>query len=462
MPLQGFVDICSADLVAGWAWNSDQPDVPVPITIWDGDLLLRTLLAQDFRPDLQIAGVRTGYCAFRFRVPPRCRDDQTHHVHVRFAATELDLTHSPQSVVWCGSDRYSDELGRLLMRSVKRLPWQISSAEFTPEIVRIAGWALPPRGDTPVTITLNARPFERVNLSLPSPDFGDVFFYWPGAESSGFTCETTTPGEVLFQSGPAVLEYSDARTGKPLYSFHNFYWPSNLLTCDTLPSGKDMMRVAGHSDRHIFLQDGYTTFRKIKHVLTQVVGQWPEGETLDWGCGCGRVTRWLIDDDLPGVRVCGADIDPVNIQWCANHLGSAVFQDISLHPPTPFKDGQFSVILGMSVFTHLSEPAQFEWLQELRRISKPGGLLLMSVNVDDVMCRVLPTMKLYQDWLKNGFDATIPDPSLNEVIADKEYYRLSFHTHEYLRNHWAKYFDIVTIIEGFMSNIQDLVVLRAA
>lgn len=105
---------------------------------------------------------------------------------------------------------------------------------------------------------------------------------------------------------------------------------------------------------------------RLKLLLDRIAGGWPAGDTLDWGCGCGRVTRWLLDRLDAGVRVVGADIDPLSIHWCRQNLAGGFFERIPLHPPTTFRDEQFSVVLGISVFTHLKEDVQFEWLSELR------------------------------------------------------------------------------------------------
>jgi len=46
----------------------------------------------------------------------------------------------------------------------------------------------------------------------------------------------------------------------------------------------------------------------------------------------------------------------------------------------PFEDGFFDLIFSVSIFTHLPEKMQIAWLEELRRASKPGALVLSSVH----------------------------------------------------------------------------------
>ena len=49
-------------------------------------------------------------------------------------------------------------------------------------------------------------------------------------------------------------------------------------------------------------------------------------------------------------------------------------------PPLPFDDARFDLVLGYSVFTHLNVQYQDAWLGELRRLVRPGGILLLSIS----------------------------------------------------------------------------------
>lgn len=180
----------------------------------------------------------------------------------------------------------------------------------------------------------------------------------------------------------------------------------------------------------------------------------------DWGAGCGRVMRWLLAAENPGVAVHGGDIDAANVQYCRENLGAAKLEVLPLHPPTPYRAGQFQVIYGLSVFTHLLEDVQFAWLGELARISAPGATVLVTVHGHASYCLAQPD----SDWLvrlrETGFDASIHDGILADEIDDDSYYRATFHTPEYVRERWSEYFEVVDILEGFVCHQQDLVVLR--
>jgi ubiquinone/menaquinone biosynthesis C-methylase UbiE len=101
---------------------------------------------------------------------------------------------------------------------------------------------------------------------------------------------------------------------------------------------------------------------------------------LDFGCGCGRVMRrWA---GITGPSFHGSDYNPNLIDWCRANLPFAHFEVNGLAPPLPYEDDQFELVYALSVFTHLTEPLQHDWMAELRRVIRPGGLLLFTTRGD--------------------------------------------------------------------------------
>ncbi len=100
---------------------------------------------------------------------------------------------------------------------------------------------------------------------------------------------------------------------------------------------------------------------------------------LDFGCGAGRVTRWLV----PWADHCeiwGTDISAQHIMWCQQHLTPPLhFATTTIFPHLPFEDGYFDVIYGGSVFTHIDDLAD-AWFLELRRLLRPGGRLFITIH----------------------------------------------------------------------------------
>jgi SAM-dependent methyltransferase len=145
-----------------------------------------------------------------------------------------------------------------------------------------------------------------------------------------------------------------------------------------LPPGTLRAQVGPkHGDARYFLASGRRHAELIRSFLVEDGSSIEDvGALLDWGCGCGRVLRrW---GGLPETHVCGCDIDPRMIDWCSRNLPFADVQVTELAPPLPYDDDTFDLIYAFSVFTHLTEPLQREWMRECLRILRPGGYLLMS------------------------------------------------------------------------------------
>ncbi len=179
---------------------------------------------------------------------------------------------------------------------------------------------------------------------------------------------------------------------------------------------------------------------------------------LDFGCGPGRAVR-VLRGLAPEARLFGADIDPEAIAWARGHYSS--FGDFSVaphHPPTLYADDRFDFILGISVFTHLPEDMQFEWLAELRRIAKPGGFLVLTTHgeehygkLDADVREIMRTRGFfYGDFGWNyGRSVSLPD-----------FYQTAYHSHDYIRREWSRFFEIVEIRALGLEKHQDVVLLR--
>ena len=132
-----------------------------------------------------------------------------------------------------------------------------------------------------------------------------------------------------------------------------------------------------HADARVFLESGRVQAELIRDLLREN-GRPLEGldAILDWGCGCGRVLRhW---SGLSATRICGCDLNPKMVEWCRENLSFVEVAVTDLAPPLPYADSSFDLVYAFSVFTHLSEELQHEWIQECLRVLKPEGFLLMS------------------------------------------------------------------------------------
>jgi SAM-dependent methyltransferase len=104
------------------------------------------------------------------------------------------------------------------------------------------------------------------------------------------------------------------------------------------------------------------------------VGNWV---VLDWGCGPGRVIRHWPEHQF---TCFGSDVNEKSLDWCKLNFPAIRFLNQQVLPPLDIAAQTFDLIYGISILTHLSLSAHFLWIEELKRILKPGGLLVLTTQ----------------------------------------------------------------------------------
>ncbi len=226
---------------------------------------------------------------------------------------------------------------------------------------------------------------------------------------------------------------------------------------DTIPLPPEALRhrVHGATDAESFLTVGQQCADDIVAALKRI-GREPESfaTMLDFGCGCGRVLRWLMPR-FGAAQVFGSDIDRQAVAWCAENLHDGAFTLNAGLPPTGFAAQSFDLIYAISVFSHLDEDFQFYWLNELRRITKPDGIALLSIHGS-----------FYLDTLDEAMVAEIRAKGMLFVVSDgwknifPDWYQIALHTKEYVLERYGRYFDVLDYLPGGMNGVQDIVILR--
>jgi 2-polyprenyl-3-methyl-5-hydroxy-6-metoxy-1,4-benzoquinol methylase len=156
-----------------------------------------------------------------------------------------------------------------------------------------------------------------------------------------------------------------------------------------LPPAKLRIRVAGTADAAWFLESGRLAEKSIRAAVERAGTRLEElSAILDFGCGCGRVVRRLAT--LPG-DVHGSDFDAGAIAWCKQNLPFANFDHNELAPPLRRRTESFELVYALSVLTHLPVDLQHAWVQELTRVLRPGGLLLLTTHGEHYLGRLNAT-----------------------------------------------------------------------
>lgn len=95
-PLQGFVEtIAPSGVIEGWAQDAANPLLPVLLDIYMGKTLLGSVLACDYRIDLQKAGIGTGHAMFRFAAPRKLSAAQRKTIMVKRRSDDTMLGRLP-------------------------------------------------------------------------------------------------------------------------------------------------------------------------------------------------------------------------------------------------------------------------------------------------------------------------------------------------------------------------------
>jgi SAM-dependent methyltransferase len=186
---------------------------------------------------------------------------------------------------------------------------------------------------------------------------------------------------------------------------------------------------------------------------------------LDFGCGCGRMMAWL-EPLAERCELHGTDIDERAIAWCQEHLPHAQFTPTGQVPPTSYPDDFFDLVFNHSVLTHLDEVHQDLWLDELRRIVKPGGTIVLTAHGEKPFQDSERAARLggepADEWRRtlqrDGILFVDQDSYVGSVFPS--FYHTTFHAPWYVFEHWGRRFNVRAHLTSAALGFQDMVVLE--
>jgi cyclopropane fatty-acyl-phospholipid synthase-like methyltransferase len=126
----------------------------------------------------------------------------------------------------------------------------------------------------------------------------------------------------------------------------------------------------------------------------------PGSAVLELGCGCGRIALALLGYLEPRGRYVGQDVDLQMIEWCRRHIRAENFRfehaDLfsKVYNPAgkpvagyrfPAEEGSTSLIISVSVFSHLLYDDFRHYVGESGRVLSRGGKLHMTLFALDFM-----------------------------------------------------------------------------
>jgi len=202
---------------------------------------------------------------------------------------------------------------------------------------------------------------------LPEPHGNFDWFFHHYVEKNArrfkFTFENKDL-DRLVKSGIGI-NFGSKKTLEPFRIEDTFFYKEDNLP---IPSSKNMLRTTRKANPLALWLIGFTIFVHLDRILKKYFKLPLTGfkNICDWGCGYGRLAHFITK--FNEIKLTGLDIDYDNISWCQKNFPNSSFFTIKPNPPVNLKENEFDLIIGISVFTHLPEKLQFEWLKELKRL----------------------------------------------------------------------------------------------
>lgn len=234
--------------------------------------------------------------------------------------------------------------------------------------------------------------------------------------------------------------------------------PESIAGDFPIPPEDIMMGYQGNIP--YYLQNGLETAQLVRTTLTRHgLNFGPETRVMDWGCATGRVLRHFREEAQLG-EFWGVDQYAPCMLWAKQYLSPPFkFLTGSAIPHLPFEDNSFDAIYGISVMTHL-EHLTDQWLMELRRILKPGGLCLLSAHTEASLGQF--RTHFWPPWLDREFDQALLRDSNFCVVPGKGDWAVTyvFYREDYLQQEWGQYMEIIDMLPAQVPYAQTGVLMR--
>jgi len=116
--------------------------------------------------------------------------------------------------------------------------------------------------------------------------------------------------------------------------------------------------------------------RKMLDWLVEKVGD--TGVVCDMGCGPGQIARYLHEH---GAKVCGVDLSTAMIERALALNPDISFEQGDMLGLSKIADNSYGGIAAFYSIIHVPRPAVVQALQELKRVLRPEGILLLAFHI---------------------------------------------------------------------------------
>lgn len=145
----------------------------------------------------------------------------------------------------------------------------------------------------------------------------------------------------------------------------------------TLDTQSSYDRLAREYANRIYAELQHKPFdRKMLDWLIEKVNG--TGQICDMGCGPGQIARYLRDR---GAEVCGIDLSPAMVETARRLNPDISFQQGNMLSLSDIPDDTFGGIAAFYSIIHMPHAEVVHALQELKRVLRPGGVLLVTFHI---------------------------------------------------------------------------------
>lgn len=259
--------------------------------------------------------------------------------------------------------------------------------------------------------------------------------------------------------------------------------PSRLAVMESLLAGKELTElieldsypIPSSSDREGYLPEydgaywmsGLEDYLKVMAIVDKYNVN--VRSVFDFGCASGRVLRhFAAQTKIP--ELWGSDINARHIRWMYEFMPNTVKPIFnSSIPSLPIRDNSIDVLVAFSVFTHL-DTFETSWLAELQRVLHDDGIAYITVHnentwdylaklPEDRHDRVIKTLlKCDDNALVALQKPLIETRTVYRYTLTGPYRALVFHSDNYIRKVWGRFFAVLDILPSHHAN-QSVVVL---
>ncbi|WP_445148464.1 class I SAM-dependent methyltransferase [Baekduia sp. Peel2402] len=131
------------------------------------------------------------------------------------------------------------------------------------------------------------------------------------------------------------------------------------------------------------------------------------GTLLDFGASSGRVLR-AFSAARPDLRCVGCDPNEGAIAWATEHLPGEYFVS-PIAPPLALDAASVDVAYAISIWSHFAAAPALAWLEEMRRVIRPGGALVITTHSWDTLAMGLRREALSHETIGDAAQALMAE-----------------------------------------------------